>query len=172
MHQLTVPDDVDEVWLERKMRKPDVSVGGEIKVKIIFDRPSKKVMEVQALDAVQAAKDYISKSEENDLFKENVALHVLLPWTVADSAASGVPYNEELRIAVIEEYVPLFRQYILKFGCRYKLHVAREKGVQYISNSNTWKASVDTSTQRRVKAAEAAFLLLDQKLTYCMGKKI
>ncbi len=83
-----------------------------------------------------------------------------------------MPYNEELRIAVIEEYMPLFRQYTFKFACGYKLHVAREKGVQYISDSIAWTTSADTITQRRVQAADAAFLMFDQKLSHCMGKGI
>ncbi len=52
---------------------------------------------------------------------------MLLPWTVADAIASGVPCKQELRIAVIEEYIPLFRQYIFKLDCGYKLHVARAR---------------------------------------------
>ena len=39
VHQITVPNDVDEVWLEGEMGKADVRKGGEIKVKITFDRP-------------------------------------------------------------------------------------------------------------------------------------
>jgi hypothetical protein len=127
VHKLTVPHDVDEVWLEGKMGNPDVRVGGEIKVKITFDRQSKTKMEVQAHDAIEATKAYISKYNEDVLYEENVESRVLLPWTAADAITSGVPCKEELRIAVIEEYIPLFRQYIFKFDCGYKLHVAREK---------------------------------------------
>ncbi len=93
LHKLTVPDDVDEVWLEGKMGKLDVSVGGEMKVKITFDRPSRIKMEVQASDAVEAAKDYSSKSDEDELYKENVGSRFLLPWTTADETASDVPWK-------------------------------------------------------------------------------
>jgi hypothetical protein len=63
VHKLAVPDDVDEVWLEGKMGKLDVIEGGEMKVKIIFDRPSIIKRELHALVAVEAAKNYTTKSE-------------------------------------------------------------------------------------------------------------
>jgi hypothetical protein len=172
LHKLTVPHDVDEVWLEGKMGKPNVLMGGEIRVKIIFKLPSKIRIEVDCHDAIQAAKDYISKSNDDQLYMENVGLRFLLPWTTADGTASGVPWKEEIRSAFIVKYCPVFRQYTFKFHCGYERHASREQGMIYIADSSGWRNSVDTSTQQRVQAADAEFTMFDRNLQHCISKGI
>jgi chemotaxis protein histidine kinase CheA len=85
--------------------------------------------------------------------EKQLGKHLVVTWSAEDSALSITDWENDLRICVLQKYIPRTQQFVLQFKCGYVKIVDGNVVVQLVDDSEAFYAATKAKTKRSVDKA-------------------